>query len=136
MDDEIKSVFSLFFDEVPVSVRTIDTSRGGADYRMTFLVETDTGSRRVLKLADNDFTFPEKIAVWQRTVEEYRRLGCYCPQIFRDKSGHFPVVCFHGHNCAAYAENIRHSGLSTTGSPMTSAGIVNCMTAICRTSGG
>ena len=104
MEEEIRRVFSLFFDAVPLRAETIDTSRGEADFRVTFIVETDAGGKVVLKLADNDFTFPEKIAVWQRTVEEYRRLGYYCPRIFRDKSGCFPSVSYRGHSCAAYAE--------------------------------
>ena len=104
MNDEIIRIFSLFFDDVPVSTRLIDTSRGDTDFRLTFIVQTDTGSKYVLKLADNDFTFPEKIAVWQRTVEEYRKLGYWCPTIFGDKSGGFPIVGFHGHKCTAYVE--------------------------------
>ena len=104
MDEEIKSIFALFFADAPVSVQTIDTSRGDADFRATCIVETETGGKYVLKLADNDFTFPEKIAVWQRTVEEYRRLGYYCPRILRDRSGGFPTVSYRGHSCAAYAE--------------------------------
>ena len=104
MDDEIKSVFSLFFDDAPLAAREIDTSRGDADFRATFTVERVAGGKAVIKLADNDFTFPEKIAVWQRTVEEYRKLGYFCPRIFRDKTGTFPLVDFRGHRCAAYAE--------------------------------
>ena len=104
MDAEIKSVFSLFFGEEPVSAQMIDTSRGETDFRATFIVDTEAGSKYVLKLADNDFTFPEKIEVWKRTVDEYRKLGYYCPLIFRDKSGGFPFVDYHGHRCAAYAE--------------------------------
>ena len=104
MDHEIKEIFALFFDGEPVSVQTIDTSHGEEDFRMTFFVKTDSGGRYVLKLADNDFTFPEKIAVWQRTAEEYRRLGYYCPEIFRDRTGSFPIVEYAGHRCAAYAE--------------------------------
>ena len=104
MDDEVIRIFSLFSDGTPTAVQSIVTSRGDADFRVTFLIETDLGSKYVLKLADNDFTFPDKIAVWQRTVEEYRKLGYYCPKIFRDKSGRFPIVDFRGHKCAAYAE--------------------------------
>lgn len=104
MDEELKRIVSLFFDGTPVAVREIDTSRGDEDTRWTFIVETDGGNKYVLKLADNDFTFPEKIAVWQRTVEEYRKLGYYCPRIFRDRSGGFPTVDFRGHRCAAYGE--------------------------------
>lgn len=105
MDDSVKRIFSLFFDDVPLEVQTIDTSRGDADFRQTFVFETETGRKYVVKLADNDFTFPEKIAVWQRTAEEYRRLGYYCPRILRDRSGSFPVVEFRGHRCAAWAED-------------------------------
>ena len=104
MDEEIKKVFALFFDGTPIETRTIDTSRGDADFRATFIVETDAGKKYVLKLVDNDFTFPEKIAVWQRTVDEYRRLGYYCPKIFQDKSGCFPIVNYGGRRCVAYAE--------------------------------
>ncbi len=104
MDDEIKKVFSLFFDDVPAAFHRIDTSRGETDFRATFIVETAPGGKYVLKLADNDFTFPEKISVWQRTAEEYRKLGYYCPRIFQDKSGRFPVVDYGGHRCTAYAE--------------------------------
>ena len=104
MENEIGDIFSLFFDDTPVAARCIDTSRGDADFRATFIVDTASGGKAVLKLADNDFTFPEKIAVWQRTVEEYRALGYYCPQISRDKSAHFPMVDYKGHRCVAYAE--------------------------------
>ena len=104
MDAEIEKLFALFSDDTPIAVQRIDTSRGDADFRATFLVETASGGKFVLKLADNDFTFPGKIAVWQRTVEEYRKLGYYCPRIFCDRAGRFPWVEFEGRRCAAYAE--------------------------------
>ena len=104
MDAEIEKLFALFFDDTPIAVQRIDTSRGDADFRATFIVEIASGGKFVLKLADNDFTFPGKIAVWQRTVEEYRKLGYYCPRIFCDRAGQFPLVDFEGHRCAAYAE--------------------------------
>ena len=104
MDAEIARAFSLFFDDAPVAVKTIDTSHGDEDFRTVVIAETRAKSRYVLKLADNDFTSPERIAVWQRTVGEYRKLGCWCPRIFADKTGGFPVVDFHGHRCTAYVE--------------------------------
>lgn len=104
MDAEIEKLFALFFDDTPIAAQRIDTSRDDADFRATFLVETASGGKYVLKLADNDFTFPGKIAVWQRTVEEYRKLGYYCPRIFCDRAGQFPLVDFEGHRCTAYAE--------------------------------
>ena len=102
--DALNRIFNLFFDCVPVSFQTIDTSRDEQDFRETVILETDRGKKYVIKLADNDFTFPDKIRMWQRTVEEYRKLGYYCPTIFCDKTGDFPVVTYEGHACAAYAE--------------------------------
>ena len=104
MDPEFARIFSLFFNAAPVAVQTIDSGHGDSDFRMTFLVETDAGAKVVLKLADNDFTFPEKIAVWQRTIEEYRKLGYDCPRILADQTGSFPVVPYCGRRCTAYAE--------------------------------
>ena len=100
----IQNVFTLFFDETPVSCRQIDTGRGDGDFRETMIANTASGNKFVIKLADNDFTFPERIKVWQRTVLEYLDLGYYCPKIICDKTGGFPVVEYNGHKCVAYAE--------------------------------
>ena len=104
MNDEIKNVFLMFFDDIPVNCRVINTSRGDTDFRATFIVETTSGKKYVLKFADNDFTYPAKIFTWQRAVEEYRKLGYYCPRIFQDKLGHFPFVVYMGRKCVVYAE--------------------------------
>ena len=105
MDPEIIRVFRLFFDGEPAAARTVYTSRDDADFRAAVFVDTARGSKYVLKLADNDFTFPERIAVWKRTAEEYRKLGYYCPVIYPDRSGGFPIVDFCGRRCMAYAED-------------------------------
>lgn len=60
MNEDIEKVFSLFFDEEPTSARFIDTSRGDADFRATFIVETAQGGKYVLKLADNDLRSPKR----------------------------------------------------------------------------
>jgi len=103
-ESELMQLFALFFDGTPVSFETIDSSRGDDDLRVAFIAETDAGERYVIKLADNDFTFPGKIKMWQRTVSEYRALGYYCPKIFPDKQGEFPVVQYNGHRYIAFAE--------------------------------
>ena len=105
MDPEIVRVFRLFFDAAPAAARTVYTSRDDADFRAAVIIDTDGGRKYVLKLADNDFTFPDKIVVWKRTAEEYRKLGYYCPVIYPDRTGAFPVVDFQGHRCTAYAED-------------------------------
>lgn len=101
---EQDSIFRLFYDSEPISFETINTSRGDSDFREVIIVKTAADEKYIIKLADNDFTFPDKISMWRRTVEEYRQLGYYCPVIHSDKSGHFPYVQYKGHNCVAYAE--------------------------------
>ena len=102
---ETADIFALFYNSAPRSTEIIDTSRGEADFRKVILATLENGERAVIKLSDNDFTSPERIAVWQRTIEEYRKLGYYCPRIYPDKSGAFPTVRFEGRTCIAYAED-------------------------------
>lgn len=103
-DETVRGICSRFFDSVPASVDMIDTSRGDADLRNTAIITFHGGEKRVLKIVSNDFTFPEKIRMWQRTVEEYRALGYYCPRIMGDREGAFPTVRYSGRDCVAYVE--------------------------------
>ena len=104
IDNEVRKIHALFFSRAPVSAELIDSSRGDADFRNTLIFTAADGEKQVLKIVSNDFTFPEKIRMWQRTIEEYLALGYYCPRIFADKQGGFPEVSFRNHNCVAYAE--------------------------------
>lgn len=104
VDSVVREAFARFFDGTPVSAEVIDTCRGDSDFRNTAIVTAEDGKKYVLKFASNDFTFPGKIRVWQRTVEEYRALGYYCPRIFCDKSGGFPLIVFRGRICCVHAE--------------------------------
>ncbi len=101
---ELTDIFRLFFDAEPISFKTINTSRGDEDFREAVAAETAAGEKIMIKLTDNDFTFPEKIDMWRRTVEEYRGLGYYCPKIIPDKAGNYPSVFYKGRSCVAYAE--------------------------------
>jgi len=103
-DKSAEEIFGLFFDGSPVSVNTVYSGRGESDFREALIVETHEGKKYVIKLADNDFTDPERIADWQRTAEEYLNLGYYCPRILCDKNGSFPRVDYKGRSCTAYAE--------------------------------
>ena len=104
VDREIAEIFSRFFDGEPAEADVIDTSREEDDFRNTIIITTRGGEKYVLKFAANDFTFPEKIRMWQRTVEEYRALGYYCPRIFADRNGEFPSVSRMGRECFVFAE--------------------------------
>lgn len=101
---ELIYVFQLFFEDLPISFELKNTSRGDNDFRETIVAEWKSGERYVIKLSDNDFTFPDKIEAWKKCADEYRKLGYYCPAILYSKNGDFPMVEYKGHNCVAYAE--------------------------------
>lgn len=103
-NNQITDIFKLFYDVQPSSFETINTSHGDCDFREVILVKDECGKNYVIKLADNDFTFPDKISMWQRTAEEYCKSGYFCPKIFCDKTGNFPIISYKGRNCVAYAE--------------------------------
>lgn len=104
IDQTVQEIYARFFDGQPASAACIDSSRGDADFRNTWILTSADGVKHVLKIVSNDFTFSDKIRMWQRTVEEYRRLGYYCPQIFTDRNGEFPTVSYKDRACVVYAE--------------------------------
>ena len=104
VDPTIRELYARFFDGDPVFFESIETGVSDDDYRRTVIMTAANGEKAVLKIVSNDFTFPEKIRMWKRTVEEYRGLGYYCPQIFCDKNGDFPMIDDRGRRCVVYAE--------------------------------
>ena len=104
VDPAIKRIFSGFFDGNPVEAEVIDTSREDEDFRNAVIISTAEGEKYVFKFSANDFTFPDKIRMWQRTVEEYRDLGYYCPRIYADRNNEFPAVEYEGRRCFVHAE--------------------------------
>ena len=101
---EIDFVWNRFFDEPVRDYQTIETGINESDFRENVIGTTPSGARYVIKLTDNDFTFPEKIEVWRRTAAEYRKIGYYAPTILKDKENKFPCVSYKGRKCVAYAE--------------------------------
>ena len=70
MKMEICDIVKQFCNEEPKSIEIIDTSRGDADFREVILAEGASGQKYVIKLADNDFTFPEKIEMWTLSASQ------------------------------------------------------------------
>lgn len=103
-DRELFNIFRLFFDGEPTSFEAANTSRGNEDFREAVTVNCGSGLKYMIKLDDNDFTFPEKIDMWRKTAEEYRRLGYYCPRILPDREGNYPMVSYKGRRCVAYMD--------------------------------
>ncbi len=100
----VTEIFKLFYDAEPISFEIINTSHNDSDFREVIIVRDKCDKNYVIKLADNDFTFPEKINMWQKTAEEYRKLGYFCPAIFCDRSGKFPTISYKDKKCVVYAE--------------------------------
>lgn len=101
---ELQEIFELFFDEMPQSFEIINSSRGESDFREAVIAQWSDGRKYVLKLADNDFTFAERITAWRRCAEEHRKLGYYAPAIIFAKNSGFPTVEYKGRRCTAYVE--------------------------------
>ena len=104
VEPAVRELYARFFDGDPVSCESIETGVHKDDYRKTVIVTAADGEKAVLKIVSNDFTFPDKIRMWRRTVGEYRALGYYCPRIFSDRSGDFPMIDYRGRRCVVYAE--------------------------------
>ena len=108
---ELLEILALFIEEKPADVQLIETSRGETDFREAAVCRWDKGvlppelgDRIVLKLADNSFTNPERIEMWERLSEEYRKRGWYCPRFLRARDGQYPRVEYKGRLCAVYGE--------------------------------
>ena len=104
-EKEFNQIWQMFFEELPEICQTIETGINESDLRETVIGKLPSGKQYVLKIVDNDFTFPEKIEVWSRTAEEYQKLGYYAPTIYRDREGNFPRVSYKGRKCVAFAED-------------------------------
>ncbi len=100
----LHNIFKLFTDRTPVDWEIINTSHGESDFREAVIARFADDSKLVIKLSDNDFTSSEKIKIWQRCIEEYRKLGYYCPAILPSLNDDFPTVRYKEHDCIAYAE--------------------------------
>nr|MCR5203985.1 hypothetical protein [Lachnospiraceae bacterium] len=87
MDNTIEKILKIFFDQSAKNITILDTRDDDDDFREAIRIDLENGERYVLKLAANDFTFPDRIRMWGRTADEYRNLGYYAPRIIPDSRG-------------------------------------------------
>lgn len=99
-----QQIVLLFSNEKIIECKVKNTSHGDTDFREAIFVEFESGKKLVIKTAENEFTNPETIRMWQRCIEEYRKLGYYCPRILEAKDNTFPMVNYKNHKCFVYAE--------------------------------
>ena len=77
---------SLFYDTEVSDVKTLDLSRGNDDYRKVYII--DDGQRKlVIKHLSNTFSDKHRIEGWFRLMDEYRKIGIYCPSIVPNLQG-------------------------------------------------
>ena len=77
---------SLYCENTPDHVKTLDLSHGDDDFRKVSIV--CAGQKKVvIKHCSNSFTDAEKINGWFRLAEAYNRIGIYCPSCVPTLSG-------------------------------------------------
>jgi len=95
---------SLYYDSEAAVLKTLDLCRGDDDYRKVYIV--DDGRRKlVIKYLSNTFSDKRRIEGWFRLMDEYRRIGIYCPRIVPNKNGELiHSDTLDGRNYYTYAE--------------------------------
>ena len=108
---DISVIVGLFIGEQPTEYQIINSSHGEDDFREAIIARWEAGilppelgDRMVIKLACNGFSNPERIAMWERLAEEYRKRDCHCPRFLRTRAGEFPWVEYKGRRCVVYGE--------------------------------
>lgn len=77
---------SLYYDTDVTIVETLDLCRGDDDYRKVYIV--DDGQRKiVIKHLSNTFSDRRRIEGWFKLMDEYRKIGLYCPAILPNRNG-------------------------------------------------
>lgn len=80
------SPLDLYFTEAPADVKTLNLSRGDDDFRQAFIAD-DSRRRLVIKHLSNTFSDRRRILGWFRLMDEYRRIGLYCPAVVPNLHG-------------------------------------------------
>ena len=77
---------SLYYDTDVSDVKTLDLCRGEDDYRKVHIV--DDGHRKlVIKYLSNTFSDKRRIEGWFKLMDEYRKIGLYCPAVVPNRNG-------------------------------------------------
>ena len=77
---------SLYYDAEVSNVKTLDLCRGDDDYRKVHIV--DDGHRKlVIKYLSNTFSDKRRIEGWFSLMNEYRKIGLYCPHVVPNLNG-------------------------------------------------
>lgn len=104
MDTQVKGIIRLFHKEEPVCWEIREIRLEDEDSRWVVFVDFSE-DRFVIKIASNDFTWPERIEGWEDIVEAYRDLGYYSPAILKGLNGCYAQkAVFCGKECIVWEE--------------------------------
>jgi len=95
---------SLYYDKEVYDIKTLDLCRGKDDFRKVYIA--DDGQRKlVIKYLSNTFSDKRRIYGWFRLMEEYRKIGLYCPSVIPNRTGEL-LHCekINGRDYYTYAE--------------------------------
>lgn len=77
---------SLYYDTETIDVKTLDLCRGDDDFRKVHII--DDGHRKlVVKHLSNTFSDKRRIEGWFALMDEYRKIGLYCPYVVTNRYG-------------------------------------------------
>ena len=77
---------TFYYDIEIADVEIKDSSHGESDFRKAYIVN-DGVSKIVIKYFSNSFSNSKRIMGWFRLMEEYRKIGLYCPSIIPNRYG-------------------------------------------------
>lgn len=77
---------TLYYDTEMIDIEAKDSSRGDSDFRKAYIVN-DGESKIVIKYFSNHFSNQNRILGWFQLMEEYRKIGLYCPNIIPNRYG-------------------------------------------------
>lgn len=77
---------SLYYDTETSDVKTLDLCHGDDDYRKVYIVD-DGRHKLVIKHLSNTFSDRRRIEGWFKLMDEYRKIGLYCPAVVPNRNG-------------------------------------------------
>lgn len=81
-----EQIFNLYYDSPPSIIESLDLCRGDIDFRKVYITD-DSIKKLEIKHTSNSFTDATRICEWSRLIDEYNKLGIYCPRIVINKNG-------------------------------------------------
>ena len=77
---------TLYYDTEMIDIEVKNSSHGDSDFRKAYIVN-DGESKIVIKYFSNSFSNQNRILGWFQLMEEYRKIGLYCPNIIPNRYG-------------------------------------------------